>query len=121
MLGWLTKVVISLAVLGLLAFDGLALVTARVSAADHAAYAASAAADEYRASKNLQAAYNAASAVAAKNAETIDAKTFLVLPADGRVTLTLRKTATTLWLHRVGPLKKLGEVSAVGEGSPPLG
>lgn len=117
-LGWLTKLVLGLALLGLVVFDVIALATTSVNAADHANHDASLAADTYLATKNAQLAYNAAVAEAARNAETIDPKSFKVFP-DGHVTLTVQKTATTLWMHKVGFLKKYTKITGDGEGSPP--
>jgi hypothetical protein len=116
-LGWLTKLVVSLAIVGLIIFDGIALLVSAVNADDHAAKAASAAADEYRAKKNVQLAYNAAETEAAANSETVDTQTFRV-GTDGRVTLTLHKSATTLWMQRVGFLKKYTKISSTATGSP---
>ena len=118
-LGWLTKLAVTLALLGLLAFDGIALVTANFSVTDQANTVAGIAADTYKSTHDVQASYDAAVAEAAKNNETVEAKTFLVRPADGHITLTLHKQATTLWVHRVSFLKKYIDVSGTGEGSPP--
>ncbi len=116
-LGWLTKLVISLAVLGLVVFDGIALVSTTLNAADHATQAASLAAENYAASKSAQAAYDAAEAEVAKNGEKNDPKRYQVL-SNGHVTLTVHKTATTLWMHRIGFLRKYTEVERSGGGSP---
>lgn len=118
-LGWLTKLAITLALLGLLAFDGIALLTANFTAADHANTDASAAADNFKITHDVQQAYNAAAALAAKDSETIETKTFTVRHSDGHITLTLHRTATTLWMHHFSFLKKYTDASAVGEGSPP--
>ena len=116
-LGWLTRLAATIAVLGLLAFDGVALVSTNFQAADHATSAAVLAADNYAQTKDVQAAYDAAVTAVTERGETIDAKTFVVDPATGHVTLTLHREAATLWVHRVGPLKKWVDVKATGEGS----
>ena len=117
-LGWLTKLVLSLAVLGLLAYDGMSLVTANFSAADHATVAAMAASDAYRSSHDVQVAYDAAVAAVAGEGDTIDTKTFVVTP-DAHVTLVLHRTASSLWMHRIGVLKKYSRVTQDGEGAQP--
>jgi hypothetical protein len=117
-IGWLTKLAVTLAVLGLIAFDGIALVSAHFNAADHANTVAGVAADTYKGSRNVQQAYDAASAEAAKNDESVDTTTFRVQPTDGKVTLVLHRTATTLWMQRVGFLKKYLDITASGEGLP---
>lgn len=116
-LGWLTKLALSVAVFGLVAFDGIALVTTHFQAADHAETAALAAADTWKSTHDVQAAYNAAVAEVDASGETIDAKSFKVDASDGHVTLTLHHEAATLWMHRVGPLKKYVDVSATAEGA----
>ncbi len=118
-LGWLTKIALVLGVLAVLAFDGISLVRTEFTAADHANSAASAAADVYAHTHDVQKAYDAALALAIPQSETIDPKTFTVRATDGHVLLTLRREAQTLWLYRIGPLKKYVTQSALGEGGPP--
>ena len=115
-LGWLTRLVVILGVLGLVGFDGLALAQARFQAADRATTAASAASSSWMATKNLQAAFNSAYATA-QDGDTIETKTFRVTP-DGKVTLRLHHTATTLLLHRVGPLRHFAEAVQTGTAQP---
>jgi hypothetical protein len=116
-LGWLTKLVLGLALLSLVLFDGIALLSASLNASDHANTAASSAADIFKSTQSVQTAYNAAAAEAAKNLETVDPKSFKVDSA-GHVTLTIHRTASTLWMGKVGFLKKYTKVSGEGEGSP---
>ncbi|MCW2542476.1 MAG: hypothetical protein JWM40_28 [Frankiales bacterium] len=116
-LGWFTKLVLSLALLSLVLFDGIALLSASLNAADHANTAASGAADIYKTTNNIQTAFNAAEAEAAKNNETVDPKSFSVNSA-GHVTLTIHRTASTLWMGRISFLKKYTRVTGTGEGSP---
>ncbi|MDT7548753.1 MAG: hypothetical protein QOE84_1147 [Actinomycetota bacterium] len=115
-LGWLSKLVVVLGLLGLVAFDGISLAQARFQAADHATTAASAAADDYKANHNLQKAYNAAFATVSGN-DTIETKTFQVA-TDGTVTLRLHHEATTLVLNHIGPLKHWADAVETGEGRP---
>lgn len=115
-LGWLTKLVVVLGVLGLVAFDAIAVAQGRFQAADRAATAASAAADEYKASRDVQRAYNAASATVTGD-DTIEGSTFQVAQ-DGTVTLRLRHVATTLILSRIGPLKNWAVAVETGRGRP---
>ena len=115
-LGWLTKLAVVLGVLGLVAFDGIAVVQAHFQAADRATTAASAAADEYKTSHDVQKAYNAAYATITGD-DTIETKTFTVAD-DGTVTLRLHHVATTLVLRRISPLKHWTEAVETGEGRP---
>jgi len=116
-LGWLTKLVVVLGVLGLLSFDGIALVRTDFSAADQAGTAASAAADAYKSSHDVQVSYDAALADVAADGDSIETRTFVVGPT-GSISLVLHRTAATLWMKDIGPLKGWTDVSAKGEGSP---
>ena len=110
-LGWLTKLVLVLSVLGVLGLDGFAWASARVGAQDSAEQAGRAAASSWEQSKHLQTAYDAALAEVVESGDTIDTGSFSAAP-DGTVTLTLRREATTLVLHRIPPLRHLTQLSA---------
>lgn len=117
-IGWLTRLAAVVALFGLLAFDGIALVKTSFTAADHATSAARTAADTFRSTKSAQAAYDAAAAQVAADGETIDPKSFTVNTADGTVKLEVRAEAVTLWVHHLGPLKKYRFVTQTGEARP---
>ena len=112
-LGWLTKLVVIIGLLGLVGFDGVSLAQARFQAADRATTAADAAADSFATTKTLQTAFNAAYATT-RDGDVIETKTFTVEP-DGTVRLRLHHTATTLLLHRVKALQHYAD--AVGNGT----
>jgi hypothetical protein len=116
-LGWLTKLVVILGALGIVGFDGVALAQSRFQAADRATTAASAAASDYATSRDLQKAYEAAYATTV-DGDTIEAKTFTV-GTDGKVTLRLHHEATTLLLHKIGPLRGWADAVGTGEARPP--
>ena len=118
MLGWLTKLALVLSVLGVVLFDGAALVQAEFSTADAASTAAREAAAAYRATPAVQAAYDAAFASVAERGDTVGTEDFRVAP-DGTVTLTLHHHATTLLLEKVGPLRRFTTVTVTGTGRPP--
>ena len=69
---------------------------------------------------DVQKAYNAAAAEAAKDGDTVEPKTFSVA-ADGlRDAQRLHHEATTIWMHRVGFLKRCRTVRpARAAGDPP--
>ena len=117
-LGWLTKLAVVLGILGLIAFDGIAVVQAHFQAADNATTAASAAADEYKSSHDVQRAYNAAFSTVSGD-DSIEANTFRV-SQDGTVSLRLHHVATTLVLRLIGPLKHYAVAVETGEGHPAL-
>ena len=116
-LGWLTKLVVVLSVLGVLGFDAVSLVQARFQASDRAATAAGAAAAEYATSKDVQKAYNAAFATTVDN-DTIETGTFKVA-SDGTVDLRLHHEATTLLVQRISPLRKYADAVGEGRARPP--
>lgn len=118
-LGWLTRLVLGLAVVGLIGFDLVSLGATRFQAEDHAQSAARAAAEAYRAPSDLQAAYDAAAREALEHGDTIDPTTFSVTP-DRTVTLTLRRTAPTLLVEKVAPLRPWADVRRTVTGSSPL-
>lgn len=105
-LGWLTKLVVVLTVLGVLGLDGFAWASARFSAQDSAEQAGRAAVSTWEQTKNLQSAYDAAHAEVAGSGDTIETASFRAAP-DGAVTLTLHREVPTLVLHRVAPLRHL--------------
>ena len=117
-LGWLTKVVVVLGVLGLLSFDGVSLVQARFQASDRAATAASEAADNYKSTKDPQQAYDAAMATVSGK-DTIETKSFTIAD-DGTVTLRLHHEATTLFIRRIRALHSWTDAVGTGEGRPAL-
>ena len=117
-LGWLTKLVLVLSVLGVLGLDGFAWASARVGAQDSAEQAGRAAASTWESSKHLQTAYDAALAEVAASGDTIDPGSFTAAP-DGTVTLTLRREAETLVLHRVPKLRHLTQLTATVVTRPP--
>lgn len=116
--GWLTRLVVLFAVLGLLGHDAVKIVVANFGAADDAGVAASAAADAYAAKKDIRAAYAAAVEAVADKGDTVSTDGFEV-DAAGKVTLTVERTPTTLWMKHVGPLRKYTTVRQSGSGSLP--
>jgi hypothetical protein len=117
-LGWLTKLVVLFAVLGVLLFDLIAVAVNNVTAQDEANLAAQAAADAYHANPDIQVAYQAAVDAVADGGELVLPRTFVIDP-DGTVHLVLRRDTRTLVLHHVGALRKYERVEASGEAAPP--
>jgi hypothetical protein len=114
--GWLGKLALVLGLVGLLAYDGFAVVVANFNAADHAALAAHEAADSLSRTGNVQTAYDAAVAVV-DSREKVEDTTFSV-DEQGRVTVYVERDAKTLWLQRIGPLKKWTHARQSGTGAP---
>ena len=116
-LGWLTKLVVVLAVLGVIGFDLISLGTARFQAEDHAQSAVRAASSSYASGKDLQQAYDAALAEVVEHGDTIDPQTFTVTP-DGAVTLTLHRTAPTMLVEKIAPLREWADVRRTVSATP---
>ena len=117
MIGWLARLVILFAVLGFLAYDGFTLMVSNFGASDDAGVAASAAADAYKGTNDVRAAYDAAVKALDGKPDTVETKTFSIDPS-GKVTLTVDRSPTTFWVHHVGPLKKWTLVRQSGSGTP---
>jgi len=116
-IGWLSKLAIGFALFGLIAYDGFTILTANFGASDDATTAANSAADAYKATHDLQSAYNAAVQSVAGKGDTIETRTFTIAQ-DGTVTLTVDRTPHTMWMQYLGPLKSWTEVKQTGSGTP---
>ena len=117
-IGWLGKIVVVLAVMGVALFDGVSVGVAHMNGQDDANSAASAANTAWTQSHNVQDAYNAAVAAITNSNETVLTKGFSV-DTDGTVHLLLRRTAVTLVMSHIGPLKKYTVITLPGEASSP--
>jgi hypothetical protein len=115
--GWLVRVVVGVAVVGIVLFDTISVGAAKMSVTDQAAAAARAASDDWLTRHDQQAAFDAAwdNAVDANATNRVDTRTFRV-EQNGTVHLTVRRTAPTLVLGLIGPLKHWADVSAEGVG-----
>ena len=115
-LGWLTKLTVVLAVLGVVGFDAVALGVGRLQAEDRAQEAARAAVRTWKDTSDVQRAYEAALAEVGVE-DTIDPTSFSVAP-DGAVTLTVRHTSPTLVVEKVEPVRDWATSSATVTGRP---
>ncbi|MDQ1635244.1 MAG: hypothetical protein QOJ32_2053 [Frankiaceae bacterium] len=116
-LGWLTRVALVLTVLGILLFDGSALLVGRVSTADAADAAAQAAADSWRSQHSY------ARALAAAQGAAVDVDVVansLTITQDGATHLRVRHEVPTLVVRRLPHAERLTWVTAEGQGRPPL-
>jgi hypothetical protein len=106
-LGWVTRLVLFFSVAGVVLFDAISIGTTAMTVADQGSTAAQAASDAWQTgNKDVQTAYNAAvaSATQQNKADVIATKDFKV-DADGTVHLTVSRTAATLIVYRIGPIK----------------
>jgi hypothetical protein len=116
-IGWLTKLVVATALVGLCSFDAISIGVAKVSASDDASAAVQAASSAWQNSRhNIEAAYQAAQESLPDHvSEEVLVRGFSI-DTDGTVHLAVRKTARTLLLFRVSKLAHLAVVTATGTG-----
>lgn len=119
-LGWLTRLVVILAVLGVVGFDLIALGAGRLQAEDHAQSATRAAVSSWAQTKNVQQAYEAALAQLVQDGDVGDkiAPAGFTVTPDGVVTLTLTHTSPTLLVDRIGPARQWATSTATVTGRP---
>jgi Flp pilus assembly protein TadG len=115
--GWLTRVALVLTVLGVLLFDGSALLVGRVSTADAADAAAQAAADSWRTQHNYATALAAAQS-AAGDSDVVPNS--LTVATDGATHLRVHHEVSTLVVRRLPHADRFVSVTAEGQGRPPL-
>lgn len=123
--GWLTRVTIVLAVLGIVAFETLSILVVRMNIQDTASQAADDAQTSWSSAHNPVLAYTTAETTAEQAGATIPQKSFVINP-DGSVHFVIEETARTLVLHDIKPLAKLAYVrttyhapAVMGAGSAP--
>lgn len=92
MVGWLTKIAVTFAIVGVLGFDGISLALGHVRIQDAAGQAATAASSAYGAKQDVAAATAAAQKAALENDATLAALQF----AGGNVTATVHGSIGTL-------------------------
>lgn len=116
-MSWLVKIAVVLGIFGIALFDTISIGTTAVTVSDQGNFAARQASESWLADKDLQATYDAALAAAREEnpANKVATKDFRVDP-DGTVHLTLSRTASTLVVRRIGPIKKWAHVSHTAEG-----
>jgi hypothetical protein len=119
LVGWLTKIAVTLAIVGLALYDSISIGATMMSLSDEGSYAARAASEKWQASQghNLQDAYDAAvQAVEDQNPlDEVDPKSFRIDP-DGTVHLVVSREATTLVVQHFGFSKGWAHVSREAEG-----
>lgn len=116
-MAWLIKLAAVLSVAGVLGYDGFSLLHVRVSSADAADHAASAASDVWAHSNDVRAAYASAEASAVEAGGTVPTKSFAIDP-DGTVHLAVHETAPTFLLRHLGPLKHWASITSQGMARP---
>lgn len=111
--GWLTRITVVAAVVGLVAFDAISIGVSRLAVEDDGALAAREASTDLGRTHDVQAAYDAAVAAAteANPLNEVPPRDFEVLP-DGSVRLVVAREATTFVVHRIRWIADWADVSA---------
>ncbi len=117
-LSWLVKIVAILCILGVISYDGISLTHVVVSNADTANRAAFEASDTWSRTKDVHRAYDSAETYALQTGATVQRSSFAV-DSDGRVHLVVHRTAPTIILRRIGPLRHYAEIWSPGTGKLP--
>lgn len=104
-LGWLTKISIALALLGLVGYELISLGVTRVNTQELAGEVARAGSEVFQRSRDVQQAYLAGSVVAAEGSGVVAPEDFTV-EADGTVSVTVCREASSLLLHRTKRTRK---------------
>lgn len=112
--GYFTKIALTIGIFAIVCFDAVSVGVARVSVEDTAKGAAAAGAEAWNSSKNSGFALRAAADYAEDHGGQVDAKTFRI-DADGTVTVSVTKQATTLLLYRTKKTEKWTQVEATGK------
>lgn len=117
LMGWLVKIALVLGILGIALFDAISIGTTSVTIADQGSYAARQASEVWAQSKDLQKTYDAAVAAAREDNphNAVATKDFRV-DADGTVHLTVARTASTIVVRRIGPIRDWARVRHTAEG-----
>lgn len=100
--GWLTRVVLVIAVVGVAAVDSISVASTSLSVQDDAVTAALAGRDDYATSRNVVTAYAAAlqRLHEVRPDAVMPAQTFVVA-GNGTVTVTVQRTPTTIVAHHL--------------------
>ncbi|MGB9376876.1 MAG: hypothetical protein WCB04_05100 [Mycobacteriales bacterium] len=118
-LGWLAKVAVGLTILGIIGFDGIALLHTQFTVSDTANQAAVAASHTWQDTKDTKATFASAEAVAAEAGATVPTKG-IEIAADGSVRVTLHETAHTFLLSHLGGLKSFADLTGHGTAQPAI-
>ena len=117
-IGWLTRVVVVLAILGVLGFDAIAVGVARFDADDDGTRAAQAAATSWKQSHDIAAALKAAE-TSLGEADTLVPES-LTITADGTAHLKVQRKVTTIVFPYIPGTKKLRNQTVSASAGPAL-
>lgn len=114
-LGWLVKLTVTLTLVGIVAFDFIAVGVGRVGTSDAARQVALAGQDGYYQRQNVDDAYRVATAAAASAGTTLEG---FSVARDGTTRATVSRTVNTLVLFRLSFTRGLTEARATAVQTP---
>jgi nitroimidazol reductase NimA-like FMN-containing flavoprotein (pyridoxamine 5'-phosphate oxidase superfamily) len=114
-IGWLTRIVVVAAIVGVFGYDAVAIGEAKVHASDEADQIAQDAHDTWAATASVNAAYLTAKNEATTNGDSIVPGGFTIVPKTGLVTVTVRHTATTLLVKRFAFSRGWASMTGTGQ------
>lgn len=101
---WLVRIIVVIALFGVIIYEGASVGFARINADEAARKALEDAGFRFRDTKNIRIAEDAARAhVEGKGAELVS---YSADAREGTSSITVRKKASTLFIHKIGPLEK---------------
>jgi hypothetical protein len=113
---YIAKLAVALAIVGVVGYDGVAILVTHVSTENDANNAANTASQVWQTNHNVSLAYQAASqATAAHDEKVLTCPTCFSIAQDNTVTLELRRTAKTLVFSHIGFLKRYTVVTESGQ------
>jgi Flp pilus assembly protein TadG len=116
-LGWLTRLTVVLAVAGLIAFDGISILTSKLSLEDAGDQAARTASETFQRTHDIQAALARAQQTATEaNASTTVVADSLSVDPDGTAHLTVTRVANTILAEHLPPTRSWCDLRADGVG-----
>jgi hypothetical protein len=112
---YIAKLAVVLAIVGVIGYDGVAILATHVSTESDAQDAANTASQNWQTNHNVVLAYDAASeATQANNEKVLACASCFSIAQDNTVTLELRRTAKTVVFSRIGFLKRFTVVTESG-------
>ena len=116
-LGWLTRLTVVLAVVGVIAFDGISIITSRLSLEDAGNQAARSASETWQSTHDIRAALASAQRAATEaNPDTTVVTDSLSVDADGTAHLVVTREASTLVAQHIAPLRHWCDLRLPGVG-----
>lgn len=113
-IGWLTRIAVFAAIIGVLGYDVVAIGEGRVSAADEADQVAQDAHETWADSHNVDKAFATARDEVLAKGDTIPAGGFTIEPKTGLVTVKIKRTVETLLVKRFGFSRGWATMTATG-------